>query len=313
MLGFESARFMPSGTMAQQIVARVWSERSHGRRVIGMHPTCHLELHEARGYERLHRLNAVLVGEAHRPMTAEDLAAVAGPMATVIVELPTRENGGQLPSWEELVDLCGSARERGIAIHLDGARLWEAAAGYQRSPRDVATLFDSAYVSFYKGIGALPGAMLLGPADLIGEAKVWQRRSGGNLHTMTPNWASAAMRLDDRREQMPVYRERALEVADVLSRIDGVTVNPDPPQVNMFHVFIPGDAESLLAARDVIAEERGLWLHGSLQPTDVPGIQRFEVTIGEGAVGVDLDEIDVAFRRLLSLAGGDPTEPGRAQ
>ncbi|MDH4276957.1 MAG: beta-eliminating lyase-related protein [Acidimicrobiia bacterium] len=93
-----------------------------GGGMIGMHPTCHLELHEERGYDRLHGLSARLVGETQRAMTSSDVAAVSEPMAALIVELPTRENGGRLAPWDDLVELCRSTRERGIAVHLDGAR-----------------------------------------------------------------------------------------------------------------------------------------------------------------------------------------------
>lgn len=303
MLGFEAARFMPSGTMAQQIAARIWSGRC-GRPLIGMHPTCHLELHEERGYDRLHGLSVVFIGESERPMIAADLLAIAEPMAALIVELPTRENGGRLAPWDDLVELCGTARERGIAVHLDGARLWEAATGYERPLDEVARLFDSAYVSFYKGIGALPGSMLLGRADFIAEARIWQRRSGGILNNMMANWASAAMRLDDRLEKMPRYRDRAREVAAALAGIDGITINPDPPEVNMFHVFVAGDREALLLARDAIAGDRGLWLHGALLPSDVPNVHRFEVAIGDGALAADLDEVTASFEELLRLAEG---------
>jgi hypothetical protein len=80
---------------------------------------------------------------------------VAEPLAALLVELPQREIGGLLPAWDDLVAQVGWARDRDTAVHLDGARLWEAAAGYERSPAEVAALFDSVYVSFYKGIGAL--------------------------------------------------------------------------------------------------------------------------------------------------------------
>ena len=126
-LGMEAARFLPSGSMAQPIAMRLWCEEAKLAR-FGMHPTCHLELHEHRGYERLHGLSATLVGPAHRPMLPSDLAEVHEALAALVIELPTRENGGQLPSWEELNELCASARERGIRLHLDGARLCEAAA-----------------------------------------------------------------------------------------------------------------------------------------------------------------------------------------
>ncbi len=297
LLGCPAARFMPSGTMAQQIAVRVWSEQS-GRRLIGMHPTCHLELHEEEGYARLHGLHRVLVGEAGRPMRPANLDAVPEPMAALIVELPTRENGGQLASWDDLVALSTEARRRHIHPHLDGARLWEAAAGYERPLDEVAGLFDSVYVSFYKGIGALPGAVLAGPTDVISQATIWQRRSGGNLYTSMANWASAAMRLDDQLAKMTAYRDRARELAGVLCRLDGLTVNPERPQVNMFHVFLTSDRAALLAARDQTARDHRLWLHGGLQATDVPGIHRFEVTIGDSAMDIDPGDLAVAFEHL---------------
>lgn len=300
MLGYPAARFMPSGTMAQQIAARVWAERT-GSGLIGMHPTCHLELHEQRGYERLHQLGAVHVGAQHAPMLPSDLAAIAETFGSLIVELPTRENGGQLAPWGELVELCEMARDQGIATHLDGARLWEAAAGYDRPLDEICGLFDSAYVSFYKGIAALPGSMLLGATDFVEEAAIWQRRHGGNLYTTMANWASADMRLDAQIAKMPGYVIRAGEVAGTLAAIDGVRINPAAPPTNMFHVFLEGDSEDLLVARDQLAQEHGLWLFGGLQPTDVPGIQKFEVAIGSAAVDIDLADVTSAFTQLVGM------------
>jgi threonine aldolase len=76
------------------------------------------------------------------------------------LELPQREIGGLLPEWDDLVAQAAWTRERGIALHLDGARLWEAAPFYERSYAEIAGLFDSVYVSFYKGLGALAGPRL---------------------------------------------------------------------------------------------------------------------------------------------------------
>jgi len=298
MLGYPAARFMPSGTMAQQIAVRLWAGRN-GSALVGMHPTCHLELHEQHGYQRLHGLAAVHVGERDRPLLPSDLAAEAERMGSLVVELPTRENGGQLAPWSELVDLCAMARERNIATHLDGARLWEAAAGYDRSLEEVCDLFDSAYVSFYKGIGALPGSMLLGASDFIQEAVVWQRRHGGNLYTQMANWVSADMRLDSQIANMPAYFQRARDLAAALATVDGLTINPPVPHTNMFHVFLPGDANDLLRARDRIAEDHALWLFGGLEQTDVPGIVTFELAVGDAALSMPNDGITAAFRELL--------------
>lgn len=298
MLGCPAARFMPSGTMAQQIAMRVWTERA-AVPVIGLHPTSHLLLHEESGYERLHGLHAVHVGEADRPMTAADLTSTTRSMAALIVEVPTRENGGQLTEWDDLVALSQAAHERGIKIHLDGARLWEAAAGYERPLDQICALFDSTYVSFYKGIRALPGSMLAGPADFVADAATWQRRHGGNLFTQMANWASADMRLDAQLEKMPSYRHRAAEVASRLGGLSGITLNPPTPQVNMFHVRLQGEKESLLQARDRVAEAHDIWLFSGLAETDDPNTWKFELVIGDAALALDLDEIIGAFEAFL--------------
>ena len=303
LLGFPAARFMPSGTMAQQIALRVWSERA-GLRHVGMHPTCHLELHEQRGYAHLHGLHATLVGPAARPMLAEHVSAVKEPMSVLLTELPVREAGGQCPTWDELEALKAAVAERDTRLHLDGARLWECAAWFGvkeggRSYADVCAGFDSVYVSFYKGIGALSGAMLLGERWFIDEAAIWQRRCGGNLYTLAPNVASAAMLFDERLSRMTAYHERARELARALVTLDGVRVLPDPPHTNMMHVFVPKAAEAAMDARDQVAEDTGLWLFGKVRDADMPDYCRVELSVGDATLAVDDADIVAGFRALL--------------
>jgi threonine aldolase len=296
LFGMEAGRFLPSGTMGQGIAMRVWcGPGGH----FGMHPTSHLELHEERGYSHLFGLRATLVGPARRVMFADDLAKVSEPLGALLIELPTRENGGQLPTWEQLVELCGLAHERGIKVHLDGARIWEAQAAYERPFEELAPLFDSVYVSFYKGIGALSGAMLLGPRDFLGEAKLWQRRMGGNLYTLLPNVASAASRFDARLPRFKAYRERALTLAAALSAVPGVHLIPDPPHVNMMHVALDLSPADAVLARDRVAEATGLWLFGAARPLDLSGQSLFELHVGDAAMDVADEEIAAAFGALF--------------
>ena len=161
LLGKEAAVFMPSGTMAQQIALRVHAERAKNHRV-AFHPTCHLEIHEQDGYRLLHGLRSVHVGTATRIPSLDDITGLAEDVGSLLLELPQREIGGVLPSWDELVAQTDAARERGMRVHLDGARLWESQPHFDRSYAEIAARFDSVYVSFYKTIGALTGAMLLG-------------------------------------------------------------------------------------------------------------------------------------------------------
>lgn len=299
LLGFAAARFMPSGTMAQQIALRVWCERA-GLMHVGMHPTSHLELHEQRGYAHLHGLKATLVGPAGSPLLAEHFAAVNERMAALLVELPIREAGGQLPTWAELEELEAAVQSANTRLHLDGARLWECAAGLAHSYAEICAGFDSCYVSFYKGIGALSGAMLLGDRDFIDEAAIWQRRCGGNLYTLAPNVASAAMLFDDRLARMPSYYQRARRVAEVLAAVDGVTILPVPPHTNMMHVFLALTPEAALDARDRVAESTGLWLFHAARAADVPGHCRFELYVGDAASDIDDDELAAAFRAVMA-------------
>ena len=298
LLSMPAGRFFPSGTMAQQVALRVWTERA-GNPQFAMHPTAHLELHEQHGYRHLHRLRATLLGPADAPLLAEHFGALGEPVAALLIELPIREAGGQLPTWDQLEELKAKVAERDTRLHLDGARLWECAAHYGRSYADICAGFDSVYVSFYKGIGALSGAMLLGSEDFIEEAAVWQRRSGGNLFTMAPNVASAAMQLDRRLEKMPAYYRRATTLATTLSAIEGVSVIPDPPHTNLFHVALAVEAETAKDRRDQVARETGLWLFGGVEP-DGENACRLELYIGDAALEVEDTEAASAFSAIVT-------------
>ena len=302
LLGKPAAAFMVSGTMAQLIALRIWCERA-GHFRIAMHPTAHLELHEERAYARLHHLDSILLGPRDRPTLALDLAACHERIAALLIELPAREIGGRLPAWDELEALAALARERGVKLHLDGARLWEAREFYApKTLAEIAALFDSVYVSFYKGIGALAGAMLLGSQDFIGEARVWRRRQGGTLVQLHPLVASAAMRFDAQLAKMPAYRARALALGRALSAIDGLIVEPQPPQVNLFHLHLPAPAEAVAKARDQLAALEGAWLAQRIGEAQVPGWSTIEVYVGDNLLALDDATVVPLYVRLLERA-----------
>ncbi|MFT4649644.1 MAG: threonine aldolase [Planctomycetota bacterium] len=297
LFGLEAARFMPSGTMAQGIAMRIaCGAQGH----FGMHPSCHLELHEQRSYSQLFGLRATLVGPFDSAMLAEHLNAVTEPLHALLMELPTRENGGRLPSWDQLVELCSNARERGMHLHLDGARVWQAQAAYGKSYAQIAALFDSVYVSFYKDIGALAGAMLMGSEAFIDQSRTWQRRMGGNLFSLLPNVASAASRLDEKLGRFSEYRRHTLELAAALSPIEGVTLLPDPPQTSMLHLVLDLGPEEAQIARDRVAKETGLWLFGGVRGIAESGRCRLELTVGEATLKIAPQDAAAAFQSLLT-------------
>jgi threonine aldolase len=290
LLGKPSSVFLPSGIMAQQSVLRVHADR-RGRRTVGFHPACHLDRHEGRGYERLHALTGRPIGDPDRLLTLGDLEAVAEPLAALVLELPQRDLGGQQPEWEDLRAQVAWAREHGAAVHLDGARLWESAAGYGRAPGEVAALFDTVYVSFYKGIGALPGCCVAGPADIIAEVREWRRRMGGTLFGLWPNAASALSCLAQRLPLMPAYLEHAEAIAAALAGLDGVQVIPDPPQAPMMHVLLRTSQEAFAAAARNLAIDRGLWVGAPPPATADPLMVRMELSVGDATCALKPAEI----------------------
>jgi threonine aldolase len=302
LLGCDAAVFMPSGTMAQQIALRVHADDS-GVPAFAMHPTSHLELHEMRAYSRVQRLDSVLLGPRERPTLAADVEAWPERLAALLIELPAREIGGQLPSWDELTALCELARSRRIRLHMDGARLWEAREAYApRTYAEICAPFDSVYVSFYKGIGALAGAALTGSHAFIAQARLWRKRMGGTLVHLYPYVASAAMRLDDRLAKMAAFRERAIALATALAAIEGIRVLPSPPQVNMFHLHFAASAPALDEARLALAERDGVWIASRFAPSTAPDSGYLELNVGDSLAGMGDASIVSAFRNLAALA-----------
>jgi threonine aldolase len=298
LLGKPAAVFMPSGTMAQQIALRIHADRRN-RRVVAFHPTCHLELHEDKAYQRLHGLVGRPVGNARELMTLADLEAVREPLAAVLIELPQREIGGRLPAWDDLVAQIAWVRERGAAVHLDGARLWESGPWYGREPSEIAALFDSVYVSFYKGLGGLAGSMLLGDEELVSEARAWRSRHGGTLYHLWPYAAAGLAGLRLRLPRMGAYVAHAQAIAAALSGVDGVDVVPDPPQTPMMHLHLRATAEAVTAGIRRLATEQRLWTWGGSSPTDTPGIRRVELTVGDATLALSPAEVAAAVRTLL--------------
>lgn len=297
-LGKEAAVFMPSGTMAQQIALRIWCERA-GVPTIAYHPLSHLAVHEAQAFSMLHGLRSIHVGAQIRLIEPADLEAITDRIAAFLVELPQREIGAQLPAWDDLLELCRVARERGMHLHLDGARLWEVRPHYGRTHAEITALFDSVYVSFYKGLGGIAGAMLAGDADFIAQARTWQHRHGGRLVSIYPLALAAQRGFEERLPRIERYCERARAIAARLAEIDEIEILPNQPHTNTFHILLPGDRETLEARAHAIARERGLWVFARLYPTPWPAHSKWEFVAGDATDDVSDDEIVEVIREIV--------------
>ena len=309
LLGKEAAVFCVSGTMAQVTALRLACQ-DRGRELVALHPTSHVFVHERSNYQLLGHFKALQAGERYRPWTVADLAALPDRLGAVGIELPLREIGGQLPSWDELEALKAHCRERGAHLHMDGARLWEAAAGYGKPLHEVAAGFDSVYVSLYKGIGGLGGAMLAGSREFVERAAEWFRRQGGNLIHRSPYVVAAAMGFDARLAAMPACLERTRFLYRELCAYPTIRVNPAAPQVNMLHLHLPVTPERALAIRRELAERHGIWMFNRIAAAALPDTSSFELYVGDNLLNAPDERVREALALFArALAAGRQQAP----
>lgn len=299
LLGTEAAAFFPSGTMAQQVALRCWAERS-GNQIVAMHPLHHPEMHERHAYSALSGLRSVWPTSAPRMPTAEEVRACAEPFGTLMLEIPLREAGFVLPGWDELTAVVDVARERGAKVHLDGARLWESTFHLGHSLSEISALADSVYVSFYKSLGGIAGAVLAGSADFVQQAVAWRHRYGGQIFQQWPTALSALAGLDRELPRLGEYVAHAKIVAAALAEVPGIKVYPAVPHTHQFRAWLPYSAEALNAAVVRLAEQEKVWVLGPWWENGLPGMAMTEVTIGARGLEFTAEDVTSGMNALLA-------------
>lgn len=295
-LGKEKAVFFPSGTMAQQIALRIWCDQKNVKRV-AYHPLSHLEIHEEDGLKKLHLIEPILLGNQDRVITLEDVIGLKEDISCLLLELPQREIGGQLPDYETLEAISKYCHEKGIKLHLDGARLFEVLPFYKKTAAEISSLFDSVYVSVYKGIGGIAGAILAGDQSFMEKSIVWKRRHGGDLISLYPYVVSADYYFNQRVEKMEQYYQDAKELASLFNQCDGVSTKPLQPVSNMFHVQINRSKEEMTQILITIMEETRIGVTNHLKELSEDSCY-YEVSLGDQYRGITKDQLRNLFDLL---------------
>lgn len=286
LLGKPAALFMIKGVTAQLALLSTLTGRREGAVVI---PALgHMAVDEADAVDHLIEAPAIRLG-GDGPYGVANLETLDAEPAICVVELPLRQAAYRLLPFEELEALSAWCRARRVHLHVDGARLWEAAAGYGVAPAMVAALADSIYVSFYKGLGGLAGAALAGDRALLDALKPWKTRLGGDLHTAFPYALAALDGLDLRLSRMAGYVARARALAAYLAQRGFATV-PDVPHANAFQILLPGTPGALVAANRAFARQHGIWLFNGFRATP-DGPVAAEIVIGDMAMALADAEI----------------------
>jgi threonine aldolase len=304
LLGTEAAAFFPTGTMAQQVALRCWAGRT-GNPAVALHPLAHPEVHERHALSQVSGLRPVrFTGEPRLP-TAEEIRDFDEPFGALMLELPLRDAGFVLPTWEELTEVVEAARERDAVVHFDGARLWECTEHFGRPLQEIAALADSVYVSFYKSLGGFGGAALAGPKTLVEEAKTWRHRYGGTIFQQFPTALSALVGLERELPRLPEYVRHARVVAAALREglaagVPWARVHPEEPHTHQFQVWLPYDPEVLAEAAVRQAEETSVLLFAGPWNRAAPDLACTEVTVGATGLEWTADDVRAAVADFVS-------------
>jgi threonine aldolase len=168
---------------------------------------------------------------------------------------------------------------------------------------EITALFDSVYVSFYKGLRALAGAAVACDEDVAGELRAWRQRMGGTLFGMTPYALSALVGLRDELPQIGASVAWAASLAEQLVA-RGMRVQPDPPHTNTFLVFADGDPEAITERVTEFMEKERVAPCGRWWAARVPGVAMTEVTIHGAALDKDPATVAGWFADLVAPTGG---------
>lgn len=185
MFGKQAGLFCPSGTMANQIAINVHTK---SRQEIICDQTSHVFLYEAGGLAFHSGLSTWLLEGNRGRLTASQIEQAIRPdnvhyPRTSIVSLENTHNrgGGSIYGWSELRSIRDLCTRHGLALHLDGARVFNACVESDYTPADLGTVFDSISICMSKGLGAPVGSVLVGSSAYIQEARRVRKAMGGGM------------------------------------------------------------------------------------------------------------------------------------
>jgi threonine aldolase len=244
VFGREAALFVPSGTMGNQIAIKlhtqpgqeiICEERAHildwEMGMPGWFSGCLLRT--------LRGENGILTW----PEIKKKIAAPSYARAqTGLIEIENTHNmaGGTITPVEVMEEICDAAHERGIAVHLDGARIFNAAAALERPVAEITRKFDSVMFCLSKGLGAPVGSMLVGSRDFIDRARSVRKALGGGMRQAGILAAAGLIALEEMPKRLPEDHANARFLADRLATIPGIGIDPAKVRTNIVVFDVTG-------------------------------------------------------------------------
>jgi threonine aldolase len=237
ILGKEAAVYMPSGTMTNQVAVRTHTEPGDEIIIEGQG---HVYYYEGGGPAALSGVMCRLVKGERGIFTAEAVSNLLRfedihfPRTKLIcLENTHNRGGGSIWPMERIEEIATLAKEKDLAMHLDGARLWNASAAAGIAEKEYARHFDSISVCFSKGLGAPVGSALCGTAEFITRARRFMKQFGGYMRQAGIIAAGALYALEHHRKRLPEDHANATLLAEGLAGIPGFELDISSVETNM--------------------------------------------------------------------------------
>lgn len=220
MFGMEAALFCPSGTMTNQIAINVHT--SDLEEVI-CEESSHIYQSEVGGYAYNSRVGVKLLYGQNGKITADQVEAAINPdydwmprSSLVVLENTCNKGGGSIYTLEEIRPISELCRAKGLSLHLDGARLFNALVETKDSTLEYGKVFDSISICLSKGLGAPVGSLLIGNQKLIKQARRLRKVLGGGMRQAGYLAAAGIFALDNNMQQLKKDNDRAKQIGEVL-------------------------------------------------------------------------------------------------
>lgn len=288
MLGKEAALFAPSGTMANQLAVR--SHTESGDEIL-IDANAHIYYYEAGGPATLSGVSCRCLNGVRGIFTATDVEAALRPpdqhyppTKLVCLENTHNRGGGSIWPLERIREVADIARRQGLAMHLDGARLWNASVATGIAERDYAAHFDSVSVCFSKGLGAPVGSALCGSRAFIQRARRFRKMFGGGMRQVGILAAGALYALEHQRSRLADDHANARALAQGLARLPGIELDPSTIQTNIVFFNVKTMQAKELVQRLDQAGVRML----ALGPTSIRAVTNLMVTAEEIPKAVEI-------------------------
>ena len=293
LLGKEAALFVPSGTMSNQIALQLHC-RPGDEVVIGK--GAHIFFYESGAGAAYAGVQFVEVGESGL-FGPDELAAATKPNAyflastrLVCVENTHNRAGGRVFPQADVEAVASKARSLGLALHLDGARVWNASVATRTSPASLCAPFDTVSACFSKGLGAPVGSVLAGSSSMVQEALRIRRRFGGAMRQIGILCAGALHALEHHRERLAEDHDNARALGQGVANIPGVECDLATVETNIVNFDVPGDG-AVFTER---AKEAGLLMYAT-GPSRVRAVTH---------MGVSRADVDEAITRIARVVQG---------